>query len=49
MCSDGLTNMVEEPRIYELIKQDINTAADNLIKEANAAGGYDNITVIIIL
>ena len=49
MCSDGLTNMVEEPRIYELIKQDINTATDNLIKEANAAGGYDNITVIIIL
>lgn len=48
MCSDGLTNMVEEKRIYELIKQNINTAADNLIKEANAAGGYDNITVIII-
>ena len=48
MCSDGLTNMVEEKRIYELIKMDINTAVDNLIKEANTAGGYDNITVIII-
>ena len=48
MCSDGLTNMVDEKRIYELIKEDINNAADNLIKEANTAGGYDNITVIII-
>ena len=49
MCSDGLTNMVEEKRIQELVKENINTAADNLIKEANEAGGFDNITVIIIL
>ena len=48
MCSDGLTNMVEEKRIYELVKQDINTATNNLVNEANLAGGYDNITVIII-
>ena len=48
ICSDGLTNMVDEKRIYELVKNDITTATDNLIKEANDAGGYDNITVIII-
>ena len=48
MCSDGLTNMVEEKRIYELVKENINEAADKLISEANLAGGYDNITVIII-
>ena len=48
ICSDGLTNMVEEEKIYRIIKQNINNAAENLIKEANAAGGYDNITVIII-
>ena len=48
MCSDGLTNMVEEKRIYELVRKDISVAADELIKEANLAGGYDNITVIII-
>ena len=48
MCSDGLTNMVEEKRIYELVKEDVNTAVDKLISEANIAGGYDNITVIII-
>lgn len=48
MCSDGLTNMVEEKQIFEIIKQDIETATDKLINEANRAGGYDNITVIII-
>ena len=49
MCSDGLTNMVDEKQIYELIKKDVNKAADNLIIAANEAGGYDNITVIIIV
>ena len=48
MCSDGLTNMVEESRIYSLVKQDITSATDKLIEEANNAGGLDNITVIII-
>ena len=49
MCSDGLTNMVDEKQIYELIKKDVNKATDNLIIAANEAGGYDNITVIIIV
>ena len=48
ICSDGLTNMLDEKRIYELVKENINVAADKLIEEANNAGGYDNITVIII-
>ena len=48
MCSDGLTNMVEEKRICELVKEDISTAANKLVNEANQAGGYDNITIIII-
>ena len=48
ICSDGLSNMVEEKRIYEIISEDIENAVDKLINEANQAGGYDNITVIII-
>ena len=48
MCSDGLTNMVDDDDICEVIMQDITMAADKLIESANAAGGYDNITVIII-
>ena len=48
ICSDGLTNMVSENEIYGILKTDINTAKDNLIKRANDNGGLDNTTVIII-
>lgn len=48
MCSDGLTNMVTEEKIYEIIKENPQKAADELIKQANNSGGYDNITVVII-
>lgn len=49
MCSDGLTNMVEEERIYQKVKQDALAAPEELVKLANEAGGYDNITVITIV
>ncbi len=49
ICSDGLTNMIREDRILEIIKQDEDIAVDLLISEANAAGGLDNITVILII
>ena len=48
MCSGGLTNMVDEKQIYDIVTRDIEKAAEELVNEANAAGGYDNITVIII-
>ena len=48
ICSDGLTNMVSEKRIFEIISNNIETAADELVKEANENGGNDNITLIII-
>jgi len=49
MCSDGLTNMVEDNRIFDIVTLGPQTAVDELIKEANQAGGYDNITVVIIM
>ena len=49
MCSDGLTNMVEEKQIYELVKDNPELAPEKLVNLANNAGGYDNITVITIL
>ena len=48
MCSDGLTNMLEEKEIYEIIKEDYKIAVDRLINEANEKGGYDNVTAIVI-
>ena len=49
MCSDGLTNMIREENIYEIIKQDKENAIENLVKQANDTGGLDNITVVIIM
>jgi len=48
ICSDGLTNMISEQEIYNIIEQDIQNGAQNLIRKAKELGGYDNITVIII-
>ena len=48
MCSDGLTNMITEDEIYNMIKMDYKVAPQNLVDKANENGGYDNITAIII-
>lgn len=49
MCSDGLTNMVQEKEIYRVVKENPQTASQTLVDLANEAGGYDNITVVTIL
>jgi protein phosphatase len=50
MCSDGLSDMVEDATIWRIWREATSPqdAADQLVTEANAAGGVDNITVIII-
>ena len=48
MCSDGLTNLVNEEAIFQIVKSNVQGANQNLINAANELGGYDNITVIII-
>ena len=49
LCSDGLTSMITEDQISEILahETDLDTAAARLIDEANEAGGRDNITVIL--
>jgi protein phosphatase len=49
LCSDGLTSMVSEERVGEILasSDNLNAAAQALIDEANAAGGRDNITVVL--
>lgn len=50
LCSDGLSNMLDEKEIVSIITNDDNldVKTDNLIDRANANGGNDNISVILI-
>ncbi len=49
LCSDGLTDMVSEESILDVVERnrnDIDVALRALVKEANRGGGQDNITVV---
>lgn len=50
MCSDGLTNMVDDEEIKSIIMmpKGIEIRAEMLVNEANNNGGKDNIAIIII-
>lgn len=50
MCSDGLTNMLEDEEIRMVMsgQRDIVEKAEKLVEAANKNGGRDNIAVIII-
>ena len=48
ICSDGLTNMVEEQEIYNILKKEGTLAAEKLVEKAKENGGYENITAIVI-
>ena len=49
LCSDGLTSMVHEPKLPTLFEgvESLEQLGKRLIDAANAAGGRDNITVIL--
>ena len=51
MCSDGLTGMVPDDIIAQIVegcREDLSKAADRLVAEANDRGGNDNISVILV-
>lgn len=51
MCSDGLTNMLEDEMIEKIIRENsthLETAAETLVNCANQNGGKDNIAIVII-
>lgn len=50
LCTDGLTGMVEDAAIAEILKTapSPKAAVARLITAANEAGGHDNITVIVV-
>ena len=48
MCSDGLTNMLKDEEIYQILLENPEKPVEVLIKRANQNGGSDNITAIIV-
>lgn len=51
LCSDGLTDMLEDEEILQIIRDnsfDVEKSADALVVEANRKGGKDNISVILV-
>jgi len=51
LCSDGLTNMVPDSRILDIVsthRADLEDACRELVSEANAQGGRDNVSVILV-
>jgi protein phosphatase len=50
LCSDGLSGMVQDQAIWDIVSQaeNVETAAQNLINKAMENGGEDNITVVIV-
>jgi serine/threonine protein phosphatase PrpC len=49
ICSDGLTSMVREEQMHQILTQSksLKAAVDALVQEANRKGGRDNITVVL--
>ena len=51
LCSDGLTTMIPDDEIARVMREgsgDIETTAQELVDAANAKGGEDNITVVLL-
>lgn len=50
LCTDGLSGALDDPEIREVIQKSPNAqvAAERLVEQANARGGLDNVTVIVL-
>lgn len=50
MCTDGLTNMLENQEIYDIVHGggSLEGRAERLVQAANEHGGLDNITALLI-
>lgn len=51
MCSDGLSNMVEDKKLEEIIlepEKELREKGEELLRQANQNGGKDNIAIVLI-
>lgn len=50
LCSDGITDMIEDSLIHEILRENsenLEAAAAELVRQANAHGGKDNISALL--
>ena len=51
LCSDGLTNMLSDSQILDIVSargSDLEGAGRDLIAAANARGGRDNVSAVLV-
>ena len=49
LCSDGLSTMLRDEEMFKILQEeDLKLCCERLIDAANANGGHDNITVLIL-
>ncbi|MFN7939998.1 MAG: Stp1/IreP family PP2C-type Ser/Thr phosphatase [Thermoanaerobaculia bacterium] len=50
LCSDGLTTMLSDPEIVERLRSSerLEEVCGRLVRDANARGGYDNVSVVLL-
>ena len=50
ICSDGLTNEITDEQLHEILQREPHpqAAAEELVRAAVAAGGRDNVTVVVV-
>lgn len=50
LCSDGLSNMIDDDELYSIVTKDaeLEDIASGLVDKANENGGSDNISVVLI-
>ena len=51
LCSDGLTNMLDQNELSEILTRvghDATKTCQELVDRANAKGGLDNITIVSV-
>ena len=51
LCTDGLSGLLSDEVILEILSQqrdDLERACEELVAQAKAAGGHDNITVVVV-
>ena len=49
LCSDGLSNMIEDDEIRDIVSEsdDLKTVGEKLVERANYYGGKDNISAVV--